>query len=313
MADRERGFVFAPFQAKLVDFYTDLEKMDDERNDIYQYFHFLELNNSSAAEANSRKEFFTGVQKSLELIDQQKINKICLSRRCFIEKKNFDLIDFFDKLVKNYKNSFVYLISSKKIGTWIGASPELLMSYDCQKKTISTVSLAGTKLLKEEKKRHDWDDKNIQEHNFVTNYIIDIFKKLHFQNIKMTPIEQFVQGTISHIKTNIYATVSTSSKNIPLLLEHLHPTPAVCGYPRTASMEKIVLLEKHPRSYYAGYLGPVNFSQKTDLFVNIRCMQSLITHHLLYAGVGIVKGSEAKKEWEETEMKLNILRSYLPR
>ena len=310
IATQKQGFIFAPFQSKLVDFYTDLEKIND--NNIYQQFYFLELNHPLANEETSQKEFLLAVQKSLELIEQKKINKICLSRRFFIKKKNFKLMIFFEKLVRNYKSSFVYLISNEKLGTWIGASPELLLGYDDKKKKVSTVSLAGTKSLQEEKTyNNNWDDKNIQEQSFVTDYIISIFKKLHFQNIKISSINQFTQGLISHIKTDICATVEDSSKSIPLLLEHLHPTPAVCGYPKAASIEKIILLEKYPRSYYTGYLGPVNFCQKTDLFVNIRCMQSLITHHLLYAGVGIVKGSQPQKEWEETEMKLNILKSHL--
>ena len=65
--------------------------------------------------------------------------------------------------------------------------------------------------------------------------------------------------------------------------------------------------EGYDRQYYAGYLGPVNFNNQTNLFVNLRCMQLQDQTAILYAGAGITVDSDPHEEWIETEMKLNTL------
>jgi isochorismate synthase len=71
--------------------------------------------------------------------------------------------------------------------------------------------------------------------------------------------------------------------------------------------------ENHQRTYYSGFLGPVNINLRTDIFVNLRCLQVFETEFVLYSGAGITTASVAENEWDETDNKmltmLNVIRS----
>ena len=92
-----------------------------------------------------------------------------------------------------------------------------------------------------------------------------------------------------------------------VMLKLLHPTSAICGMPREESIAFLKTTESFDRSFYSGYLGPVNFENKTTLFVNLRCMQWCGQKAILYAGAGVTIDSIPEKEWEETELKMNTL------
>ena len=91
------------------------------------------------------------------------------------------------------------------------------------------------------------------------------------------------------------------------MLQLLHPTSAVCGVPLDTSLEFIRKHEGYDRQLYTGYLGPVNFGDRIDIYVNLRCLQLLPEKAVLYSGAGITQDSIAEKEWDETELKLNTL------
>jgi isochorismate synthase len=91
------------------------------------------------------------------------------------------------------------------------------------------------------------------------------------------------------------------------MLQLLHPTSAVCGMPLDKSLEFLKLHEGYDRSFYAGYLGPVNVNNNINIFVNLRCMQLMDHQAQLYAGAGVTIDSIPEEEFEETEMKFNTL------
>jgi isochorismate synthase len=76
-------------------------------------------------------------------------------------------------------------------------------------------------------------------------------------------------------------------------------------------MNYLLETEKHNRSYYSGYLGPVNLDERMLLFVNLRCMQVLADKLVLYVGAGITSESVAEDEWDETEIKADTLLSVI--
>jgi isochorismate synthase len=95
------------------------------------------------------------------------------------------------------------------------------------------------------------------------------------------------------------------------MLKLLHPTSAVCGMPLESAREFLRANEGYDRQFYTGYLGPVNVKGESHLFVNLRCMQLFSKKAILYAGAGVTIDSDAEKEWEETEMKLDTLLSAI--
>ena len=77
--------------------------------------------------------------------------------------------------------------------------------------------------------------------------------------------------------------------------------------PLEPSLDFLRKNEPYDRQYYSGYLGPVQVNRESHLFVNLRCMQLFRGEALVYAGAGVLADSDPKKEWMETELKMNTL------
>ena len=97
---------------------------------------------------------------------------------------------------------------------------------------------------------------------------------------------------------------------MPKFIRDLHPTPAVCGLPKEKSLDIIYKTEPYDREYYAGYLGMVE-NDSVDFYVNLRCMKIYENAAALFVGGGITANSDAKKEWQETELKAKTLLNIL--
>ena len=92
----------------------------------------------------------------------------------------------------------------------------------------------------------------------------------------------------------------------------MHPTPAVCGFPKDAARKFILENEDYDRAYYSGFLGELNWDDSTDLFVNLRCLQVVDGQKvILYVGGGITAESDPKKEWLETVHKAQTMKMVL--
>lgn len=87
----------------------------------------------------------------------------------------------------------------------------------------------------------------------------------------------------------------------------LHPTPAVCGTPTDLAKNFIIENENYDRHYYTGLVGWMDSKGNGEWVVTIRCGLLFDNRMTLYAGAGIVKGSDADAEWHETESKLQTI------
>jgi isochorismate synthase len=94
-------------------------------------------------------------------------------------------------------------------------------------------------------------------------------------------------------------------------LKVLHPTPAVCGLPKEKAYRFIKENEGYDRNYYSGFVGMLNPLGKTDLYVNLRCLNYKVNELSLYAGSGLLSASELEDEWQETEKKLQTMKRLL--
>jgi isochorismate synthase len=91
------------------------------------------------------------------------------------------------------------------------------------------------------------------------------------------------------------------------LIDALHPTPAVCGLPKESAKEFILENEGYDRSFYTGFLGELSVENRSNLFVNLRCMQVKDATYYIYIGGGITSASVPEKEWEETVAKSKVM------
>lgn len=111
--------------------------------------------------------------------------------------------------------------------------------------------------------------------------------------------------------TRIHATLKDPQASAAELLAQLHPTPAVCGTPRLAALQRIRELEPVPRGFYAGAVGWLDAQGDGDWYVAIRCARLQGTQLRLYAGAGIVAESHPEAEVAETAAKFAALLNAL--
>lgn len=258
-----------------------------------------------------RETFLKLVETGLKEIEAGTFQKIVPSRtRTITLPDQFDLVGAFQKLCSAHPQALISLVSIPGVGTWLGATPELLVCVR-DKKIFKTVALAGTLPHHPgvDIRSVAWTQKEIEEQALVERYVISCFKKIRLREYDEFGPRTVIAGNLMHLKSEF--TVDMQATNFPqigsVMLDLLHPTSAVCGMPLDASLAFLKAHEPHDRGFYSGYLGPVNVHNNIELFVNIRCMQLSGDDAILYAGAGITIDSIPDKEWAETEMKLNTL------
>ena len=119
---------------------------------------------------------------------------------------------------------------------------------------------------------------------------------------------------IQHLETPFEAHLRTRGVGRPSAIDlaaALHPTPAVCGTPRDAALEWIARAENLERGWYAGAIGWLEAGGGGDLSVALRSGLVAGPCARLYAGAGIVSGSDPRAELAETRLKLRALLSQL--
>lgn len=250
----------------------------------------------------SEAEFTGIVSKAKTAMAQGKLAKVVLARRA-AAIGGIDESNLFAHFVKKFPQAFCSLVNIPARGTWVGASPEILLKQDSE--NAETVALAGTKISEHE---IAWNSKEISEQGIVLEHIRNQLNSLFMHEIEVGEAESLFYGTLRHRLNRIFWKMNFSRENLQKCLEALHPTPAVCGYPRMEAMNFILQNENFERGYYAGFLGPLDFeSKRADLYVNIRQVKFWEDKIEAIAGAGIVSGSDPQQEWREVISKQNAL------
>jgi len=214
---------------------------------------------------------------------------------------------------QRYPRMFVALVSTPQSGTWLTATPEILLEGDgCQWRTIA---LAGTMRLRDDELTGEgqhlrWSTKNIEEQRHVASYIADRLKQLGIDFKEEGPRTTRAANLV-HLRSDFTFPYINNVREGDII-NALHPTPAVCGLPKAEAFSFINTHEHARRHYYSGFMGPLNMpQQQTHLYVSLRCMQITDSTYSLYAGGGLLRGSQAEKEWLETEAKMETMRNLL--
>lgn len=242
----------------------------------------------------------------------------CVRETC--EEGRTPLMMFADAC-RVYPRMFVALVSAWRCGTWLMATPEVLL--EGSGKQWSTMSLAGTMALKDEQLDFDnppsremddrndfrWDVKNIQEQRFVSTYITESLEQVADFIGEKGPYTVRA-GKLVHLRSDFSFTLE-HPEDIGKLLSILYPTPAVCGLPKDNARDFILRNEFTPRQYYSGFAGPLDTKATTHLFVSLRCMRIDEEGCSLFAGGGIMAGSKLETEWMETEDKMCTMKDIV--
>jgi isochorismate synthase len=266
----------------------------------------------SQIDESAKNNFEFIVSKAINEIENGTFSKVVLSRKEIISLPNFDLNSLFVKLANAYPTAFAYCWFHPEIGLWMGATPETLLKVNGN--IFQTVALAGTQLY-EGSEEVLWQNKEKEEQQYVTDYIVDSLSN-SVSEVQISTPKTIKAGNLLHLKTAIQGIIDKKT-NLNDLVLLLHPTPAVGGLPKINAINFINKSEGYNREYYAGFLGEINYNNnsESDLYVNLRCMKiqknsELNTAHL-YIGCGITKSSIPEKEWFETVNKAMTLKNVI--
>lgn len=301
----EKGFVFASFEG------SQTLLIPENQSEIFSaVFHKKEITVSEKKDNTSneldRNNFKNLVAKGIQAIENNEFKKVVLSRKETVDLVDFDLVAAFEKLVQLYPSTFVYCFFHPKVGIWLGATPEQLLKAN--NAVFKTIALAGTQ-KDTGSNEVVWQNKEKVEQQFVTDYIVETLNDAASKVLVSKPYS-IKAGSIWHIITDISGTLNSGS-SLREVIQLLHPTPAVCGLPKDKSKAFILENENYDRTFYTGFLGELNIENKTDLFVNLRCMEICDSQAHLFMGCGITKDSVPEKEWEESINKSATMKKVL--
>lgn len=267
--------------------------------------------------AEMRKRYGTDFRNFHAQLCENRFNKIVLARCMRISTADAaNAKQMFADACQMYPRMFVALFYTSISGTWLVATPEILLSGS--RGNMATMALAGTMHLSGKQLGFDvqgsgvtpqdivWSDKNKQEQHYVEAYITECIEQFASDFAVNGPYTTRA-GDLVHLRTDINFTLADVS-HLGDLLNALHPTPAVCGIPKHAAQEFIIDNESSPRRYYSGFSGTIDPDGDTHLFVSLRCMQIEDNALSLYAGGGLLKESVEQNEWEETEAKMETMK-----
>jgi isochorismate synthase len=320
------GFVVAPFDRqgskhhiKAVHHFTSLDTLQEVKNTLFAKLPSPQSgprwHSGPEVPATPESNFSDHVSEALKRMESGVLQKVVLSRSKNLPLSgDFDLLQTFSRLCEATPNALVSLVSIPGVGTWLGATPEVLVQVNNDNE-FSTAALAGTQhfVPGTDVKTVAWTQKEIEEQAYVSRYIVNCFKKIRLREFDEVGPRTVVAGNLLHLKTDY--TVNMQEVNFPqlgsVMLDLLHPTSAVCGMPMEESLAFIRKTEGYERGFYAGYLGPVKVTQPIQLYVNLRCLQLSRTAATLYAGAGITAYSDPEKEFLETELKMDTLLKLL--
>lgn len=195
----------------------------------------------------------------------------------------------------------------------VGATPELLISK--RGSGILSHPLAGSArrsmdLVQDEAAALSLQssEKDRREHALVVESILDLLAPYCSQLTAPSQPALVSTRTMWHLGTRIEGRLNNPDEVSSVeLAALLHPTPAVCGTPRDKAAILINQLEGYDRGFYAGAVGWTNKFGDGAWYVSLRCAETSGDTARLYAGAGIVEGSDPSAEADETAGKLQTV------
>ena len=246
----ENGIIFHSFLGDQILHIANLQKINSADFKV-------EYGNETDSQ-QTKEEYIKSFRQLKTEIESNRFKKIILSRTKKVNTSK-NAIAIFEELNQKYTSTFNYIISNSEIGTWMGASPERLLTI--AEKNISTMALAGTK-----SKNTNWTEKEFEEQVLVTDTIVETLKETNCTAIKTNGPTTINAGKIQHLHTEINAKMKHKTDWVKIL-NALHPTAAVCGIPKKAAQAFIPKLEKYNRKFYTGFIGIITPNNK-QFFLN---------------------------------------------
>ncbi len=257
---------------------------------------------------SERGEWDDAVRDALAAIAEGRVSKVVLARTLdVITERRLDPIEVVRHLWTGNRGSHVFYFEPEDGCGLLGAAPE----------TITTVSgglfyataVAGTVPRGEtasERKRLAKQllasEKEGVEHRIALDDMVARLGVLTDEVHAQPEPHVLTLARLQHLETEIRARLPEGTSALTVL-DALHPTPAVCGLPRDAALEFLEKEESFERGWYAGPMGWFDLDGNGVFVPALRCAVVRDLRWRLFAGAGIVEGSDPGLEWDETSIK----------
>lgn len=281
-----------------------------------QNYHLdCEKGNEFASIELKTTEWVEAVQKATADIHKNEMDKVVLAREVHLEfTEKIDPYQLVGRLQKEQPTSFIFGFENG-MQYFIGATPERLVKKK-ENQVLSTClagsikrgtttsedNVLGQQLLQ--------DDKNLNEHSIVVKMIKEVFKDCCYDVEVPNDPALLKTKNIQHLYTPVKG-LAKEGQTLLSLVEKLHPTPALGGFPQVKAIEKIRELEPMHRGWYAAPIGWLDYEDNGEFVVAIRSGLIEGNKAALFAGCGIVAESDPKSEYFETRIKLKPMLSAL--
>jgi menaquinone-specific isochorismate synthase len=237
-------------------------------------------------------EWREGFRLAMEAIESESLAKVVLARQVVVELPGeIAPLQIVARLRSGNPDCYLFAVDGL-----VGASPELLVGL--RDGRLRTLALAGTATDPDELE----SVKISEEHRHVADSVTAVLSQ-HLAAIDLTEQVIVHHGAMSHVGTRIEGPAIPGT-NVAEILADLHPTAAVAGTPTKAAMDLIREIEPKPRGRYAGPVGWLGADGDGVFAIALRCGQIEGSRLTLFAGGGLVEGSEEDAELAETKLKL---------
>lgn len=262
-------------------------------------------------EPDSREDWRRAVGEALAAIDAGVVGKVVLSRRQkLVADEPFSSKDLLVNLIDGDARGTVLLYRYADV-FFCGCTPELLVRKDGAR--VSSMCLAGTcpAGADEQERRRLADElmadgKNRAEHDYVVRHVREVFRRVCFDvDVPQTPGIMPLTH-VQHLHTPAAAQV-LDGVSLWELMGDLHPTPAVSGTPVGEARMLIRRIERYNRGFFSGACGYIDAAGDGEFSVGLRTGVFDGETGWLYAGCGIVAGSDADAEYDEIGLKLKTI------
>ncbi len=262
----------------------------------------------------SPAEWQLRVAKAIDEIEKTELEKVVLARDLIINShRSIDARKILRNLGAEYPSTWIFAVDGL-----VGATPELLLRLS--RGMVTSRVLAGT-ISKTGDDEKDLalaaslarSSKDLEEHEYAVRSVADALDP--FCTSTNVPESPFVLhlSNVMHLATDVTGALIESKKSVDAftILEKLHPSAAVCGTPTNVAADLIKRIEGMSRGRYAGPVGWLDARGDGELGIALRCGQIKENEIQIYAGCGIVAGSNPEKELTESNAKFAPMRSAL--
>jgi len=266
--------------------------------------------------ALSESQWKDQVGFAVDSIKQNKLEKVVLARdQVAASTVAINTRGLLQRLEIEYPSTWLFLVDGL-----IGATPELLVRLS--KSLVTSRVLAGT-IRKTGNEDRDLalaaslakSSKDLEEHEYAVRSVADALAP--FCSSTNVPESPFVLhlSNVMHLATDVTGVLNDSAKQADIftLIQQLHPSAAVCGTPTNAAKKFIIDFEKMNRERYAGPVGWIDANGDGEIAIALRCGQLSQDNKSIriFAGCGVVAGSDPANELAESQAKLMPMRTAL--